>query len=329
MKNSLKETMAYSFSLFIVAAISTILFFIVTETLRIVICRTKGNGGYSLHPMLLFPVATIFVLYFTLYNDRWIPHTGLYSILCALLCILLLIVNVVHFYTYHQQQKTYELKMAFFAAQRHQEEQELIAEQQKKYLNDLAALSHDFKNHLLTIQTMLEEKDSQACSYIENLTGTVLKRYQHNYSFTNNVALNGILSYRKVECEESGIKFNLSIDYPNFDFINYTDVCAIFGNAFDNAITACKMVSTPKPYINFATSAQNKMISISIINSINLNQQLIPDDNEGFISTKNNHDAHGFGLVNIKNAVQRYNGVVVFDATQTEFRVTIIIPIPE
>lgn len=62
------------------------------------------------------------------------------------------------------------------------------------------------------------------------------------FGFSTNRALNVILYQKQKECERYGIEFQINIGFGDLSFINYSDTCAIFGNALDNAATACQEI---------------------------------------------------------------------------------------
>ena len=68
------------------------------------------------------------------------------------------------------------------------------------------------------------------------------------------------------------------------------------------------------------------MIFLSIIIE-NTKQNHVVCENEKFVSSKADKHNHGFGVENIKMAVEKYNGIAGIDYTDTIFTLAISIPL--
>ena len=68
----------------------------------------------------------------------------------------------------------------------------------------------------------------------------------------------------------------------------------------------------------------NDILSIIIENT---KQNHVVYENEKFVSSKLDKHNHGFGVENIKMAVEKYNGIVSIDYTDTIFTLAISIPL--
>ena len=140
----------------------------------------------------------------------------------------------------------------------------------------------------------------------------------------NNTAFDVILYEQEKTCKEQGITFEKQILYNDLSLLKYIDTCTIFANALDNAVKACSEIQNGEKKITLEVKRTNDILSIIIENT---KQNHIVCENEKFVSSKLDKHNHGFGVENIKMAVEKYNGIVSIDYTDTIFTLAISIPL--
>jgi len=170
---------------------------------------------------------------------------------------------------------------------------------------------HDIKNHLNIIKELLKSnKLQQALKYIgdmENITADISFPYN-----TNNAVLDILLKNKFGIAVRSSINVYSSLYLPYPCSISDIDFCIILSNAIDNALNACKTVSSEK-YINIKGNIQGDFILIEVKNSI-----------EHKIALK-----EGIGLKNIKMVAEKYNGAVNINISDNEFILSVLLIIPQ
>ncbi|MDD3140612.1 MAG: ATP-binding protein [Lachnospiraceae bacterium] len=213
-----------------------------------------------------------------------------------------------------------ELKSQLSLAQKYQNYQDEAYRKQEQSLLEMEHMAHDFKHYLASIEGMVNGSDADLSHYIGTLGKEIDQKFMQPFGFSTNRALNVILYQKQRECEKSGIEFQINIGFGDLSFINYSDTCAIFGNALDNATTACQEISDneKEKYIKLNIHKHKDMLLISIENSKNPQQQLI-EINDTIRSTKLDEGYHGFGLTNLRTAVLNYEGNVVFSYNDNSF----------
>ena len=85
------------------------------------------------------------------------------------------------------------------------------------------------------------------------------------------------------------------------DKFDSVDLCIIFSNLLDNAIEACSNISDSS-IITIDLKLQQGYQYIAIRNPY------IQNNNTQLLTTKQNKTHHGFGLSNVRNAVERHDG---------------------
>lgn len=242
------------------------------------------------------------------YNDRGIQLMG------AIGEALLVFANLIVFYLFESYgtslKKQYELE-----SNEHQMKLEY------EYLNEIitrqtisAKEMHDLKNQLYAIRDAIKNDDAKGLEMIEGICKTVNSAQEIKY--TTNSAINALINSKKKLMDEKKIKLNCDINVLNFDFIASLDACALLGNLLDNAIEALD-------------KEENKNVSIKMIEHCNYLSIQISNDssnlNENLETTKKNKNAHGYGLKNVKEIVEKYQGNLQIKKTEGKFIVSIIL----
>lgn len=200
---------------------------------------------------------------------------------------------------------------------------------QKEYYDELEKnqieirkFRHDINNHLSVIKSLLStENKEEAQQYLNDIE---LNFSVHNRVFTKNSIVNAVLNAKYNLAQKNNIDCFFNIDIKEIDNIDSVSLCSIFANTLDNAIEACiKISNTDLRKISVkARLTDNNYFSYEISNS-KINP--IIKKNESFVSNKNDSLPHGLGLINVKEIVEKYNGMIDINYTDTAFTVTILI----
>ena len=193
-------------------------------------------------------------------------------------------------------------------------------EQQFSYYKDkqteelrIRSLYHDMKNHLLLL-----EEYPQNTKLISGLKRQ-LDDFE-NYYNTGNEFLNVIIRDKARKAKENQIDFKCTIQFGNMNFINPLDISTIFGNALDNAIEATIKLP-PEERIVTVRGKQIQEIFIIIVE----NSAKAGNTNK---TSKADTLLHGFGIANIKKAVEKYNGEITTRYQDNRFEIRVILPLP-
>lgn len=242
------------------------------------------------------------------YNDRGIQLMG------AIGEALLVFANLAVFYLFESYgtslKKQYELE-----SNEHQMKLEY------EYLNEIitrqtisAKEMHDLKNQLYAIRDAIKNDDAKGLEMIDGICKTVNSAQEIKY--TTNSAINALINSKKKLMDEKKIKLNCDINVLNFDFMASLDACALLGNLLDNAIEALD-------------KEENKNVTLKMIEHGNYLSIQISNDssnlNENLETTKKNKNAHGYGLKNVKEIVEKYQGNLQIKQTDGKFIVSIIL----
>ena len=171
---------------------------------------------------------------------------------------------------------------------------------------------HDYRNLRIGLQSYLKEKDAEgALQY--------LLRCEKDYIGdiicfeTGNGVLDALLSEKQRAAEEFNAKIVFDGILPN-DGIHPADICAVFGNALDNAIEACSLLeSKARKTISITANMNNNFLFVTIENPI---RRHMP-------GTQKDKKSHGLGLSSIQYAVKKYDGTCKIFADNRIFRLAL------
>lgn len=185
--------------------------------------------------------------------------------------------------------------------------------------NRVRSIYHDLKNHLLLLQS--QDGSSQEQQPVQSLQYQ-LEGYE-NYHNTKNEFLDIIIRDKSRAAQKKQIDFSAVIHFEDGSFLEPLDISTIFGNALDNAIEASEKLPQDQRLITIKSNRIRDMLIIIFKNNTAPNTALAPG------TTKTDTFIHGFGLTNIKKAVEKYEGKCIINTEQQTFTLKIMIPIPQ
>jgi signal transduction histidine kinase len=294
--------------------LSNILLFLFVLTIEKFHKRKMDYDIKNMHWFLLFliPLGSIYitiVLFLSNYG----------SIMNVIAVGFLLGINVMVFYFYDMLGKYYsgksEINLLSQQNKAYTYQFELIRESQKS----IGILKHDLKNHISTMKNMVENNKYQ------DLLVYLSRTYEYvdiksEYAKTGNVDVDSILNYKIKEAERVGALIELDINIPDKLKIEAFDMNVILGNLLDNAVEAVKKINEKK--IKIEMELDRGCLYIKIENTFNGNIEI----RDGKLKTiKNNSQYHGIGLVSIKNALDKYEGIIDIDYQSKTFSVNIML----
>lgn len=198
------------------------------------------------------------------------------------------------------------------------EKQQDMAEEIRRIQEQIRALKHDMKNHTLVILSYLEENQTkEAKSY----AGELLDKLNKMYTYVNvgNSLLNYIMNNKLSKAKEQGIEIKAEIENLAFDYMDSVDFSALLNNLLDNAIYGALDSGSPKLEVQIA--AKKGFDIITVKNSIG---ESVLKKNPNFVSTKE-EPGHGYGMKQIKNIVEKYNGDMDIYEKNNSFIVSIML----
>ena len=160
----------------------------------------------------------------------------------------------------------------------------------------IRSIYHDLKNHWRVMENRQNTEETRQMA--ETLRSQIAD--YEDYVHTGNEFLDIILKDKAAKAREKQIDFSAMVDFDGIDFMEPLDISTIFGNAIDNAIEASENLPEYKRLITVKAERVRDMLLITIENNTAPGNHLT----EG--TTKKDRFVHGFGIPNIKKAVDVY-----------------------
>lgn len=306
--------------------ISKVMLFII---IRIIFVFTKerkyAKSGKEVLFLFTLPIVTIANIVLMVKLETYVPQQESHKILMSLVCFGLILCNIAVFFIYDRNLRKYELENQLREAEEMQRIQASYYKQIEKGLNESRKQLHNFKNHITTLERLYHtDSKDKALNYMHELQAQMSQQMAAASFRVNNTAFDVILYEQTKRCNDLGIEFHKQILYNDLSFLSYMDTCTIFANALDNAVKACSEIQNGEKKIVLEVKRTNDILSIIIENT---KQNEVIYENQKIVSSKLDKHNHGFGVENIKMAVEKYNGIVSIDYTDTIFTLAISIPL--
>lgn len=201
-------------------------------------------------------------------------------------------------------------------------ELEYIGRYKKKQV-ETRAFRHDIKNNLAITRMMLDEGHTEeAKEHIRDMLGKV-SSLSPKY-VTGDEMLDIIISMKADRMDELDIKFTLDGVTDGGLNIKPMDMCSIFANALDNAIEAAS--SCEDPYVSFSIKRTDKFFIIKITNSASGKIDIEKLMSTSGYTSKSDKEHHGFGLMNVRRAVEECNGILKAESLDSSFTLSVMMP---
>ena len=171
------------------------------------------------------------------------------------------------------------------------------------------------------VKQLLDENDNSSLKqYMDNLLESVSNT--NMYSNTNNVCIDNVINYKLRKAHDMGISIQCDTTVPHNIELPMVDMTSLLGNLLDNAITGTLKASDRRIKIHIQ---YNKHSLIGVIENTydgNLNYK------DGILITlKQDTKHHGLGLKNVKKVIEKYNGILKIEHTDTDFILKFVIDI--
>ena len=184
-------------------------------------------------------------------------------------------------------------------------------------------LIHDMKKHLQSIALLNEDNQNEKIrAYINQLMqSSDLLEFS---KICDHKILNNILCRYKKVCNDLHIAFHADIRSNTTTFLSDSDVTSLFCNMLDNAVEASNHIKDSYIEITAAQRKHTPFVIITIINSCAGNPF---SPNGELVSSKQNPQAHGFGIKSMEKIIHNYNGNIqmYYDEETSTFHTIIML----
>lgn len=186
--------------------------------------------------------------------------------------------------------------------------QQIYITEVRKRNERYAAFQHDIKNHLLVLSGLIQETKYEAAEqYADKLQASC--RLSTFSVFTGNLILDTLLKEKLSHAKRNEIQVDCKVIIPSEFYIEDMDLCIVFSNILDNAITACMQVAQSKRVLSIATKARANFLVIESTNSVAVSEPI----------------HKGIGLRNIENIAKKYQGITEIENVDETFHISVLL----
>ena len=179
---------------------------------------------------------------------------------------------------------------------------------------------HDLKHHMAAIRYYLESNDIQGLSqYISEYGRQHEERVAMPYS--GNSAVDAVLYHSMKRAAEMNVKINCAGTIRNCA-VGDIDLCALLGNALENALDACRYLESGR-VIDVVFQSREFMTSIVVRNTFD---GTVYQNGPYLLSRKRRGEQRGVGVASMREICQRCGGSLEYTWDQACFTVLMLLP---
>lgn len=269
--------------------------------------------GFTILLMIDTFVVTAITVMNTEINSVQTKTTYFVSIVLVILGIFIQLASVILLFTQRNVYKEKEeLTDKYLNEQKHHYEYLENRERETKKFR------HDLRSHMELISNLARNHEYDK---IDNYIEQIQERIDTfgNVITVQNSIVDAIINQYYARAEQSGVTMEVKGRFPVDCNIDTYDLCTIFSNVLSNALEAA--LETEEKYVSLECRYTDKSIIISVVNSFDAKTK---SGNAQWRTRKANTDYHGYGLENIKDSVNKYNGLFDIETEDNMFNLKIL-----
>ena len=187
----------------------------------------------------------------------------------------------------------------------------------KENIEAINIKSHDLKHRLLAVKGATNEQEYADIMDAINSYGSEIE--------TNNEVLDVVFQEKNFQCRKLGIQFTCIIDGAALNFMDTTDLYVLFGNMIDNCIEAVsRLEENEVKNIQVAVRRDRGFVIITTENRYVGDLQW---RGGRLLTSKEDKDNHGYGMLSIENIVHKYGGRYSISTEDGVFCMNIVMPV--
>ncbi len=188
-------------------------------------------------------------------------------------------------------------------------------EKMQAYLDETRRIRHDFKHTIAVLNELSQTGQYEKLQeYITNYSSEI-SNVQAPATYCENPVVNATIHYYMDIARSYDIRTKLQVVIPKEIAISDIDLCLIFGNLLDNAITACRKAKAGSRFIRLSADLDTPgFLYVTMVNSFSGE---VYKRNGKYISTKEKKS--GIGLTSIQATTEKHQGFSNFYTENHEF----------
>ena len=189
------------------------------------------------------------------------------------------------------------------------------------HIQEVRQIQHDSRHHLRVLDGYLRDGEyGRLRGYLAELmeqapdTGSLI--YCANYT------ANILLGFYGEQARSDGIDFRYDAQIPAELCCSPVDICAVLGNALQNALDACvRQAPGEARYLSLLARMVGPNLTLEIKNSYDG----VAVEAGGKLLTRKDEPGHGLGLASIERVAAQYHGYCSATRTEREFTLRVVL----
>jgi len=187
------------------------------------------------------------------------------------------------------------------------EQNEYSADNIRHMYEEAGKMRHDIKNCITIVDNCIANEDyDDARKYMSSLVEEKVDALGINIYCSNKV-LNYIINHKFAGCQKKKIETKCIIS-TNLERISDVDLSILIGNLLDNAIEAAQKFAEGR-MVAIEIYEESGSTTIIVENTIS---ESVMKNNHTFVTTKQDKSMHGFGMISIRDIVNKYRGSIEY-----------------
>ncbi len=180
--------------------------------------------------------------------------------------------------------------------------------------------AHEYKNEMMILESLLQDNRLDTMHILLGKYNQQIKQ-DAKVIYTNQVVVDAVLNTKYQEAVSKGILFLPKVNDLSGLWLEEQDIVTILANLLNNAIEACEKVERGRRIIKSKMVLQDGNIIFTVENTY----QHPLHYHEDVYQTTKKEEGHGYGIENIKEVVNKYDGTCVITHDEEWFRFVIYI----
>lgn len=212
--------------------------------------------------------------------------------------------------------------------------QEIHLEHIRQEQKEAANLRQHFCSQLIQLESALHTGDEATIEACLDKAALAVSAPKHHYC--KHLAMDALLVLKAEQCADNEISFTCDAQVPESMSIPDVELCAIVGNALDNAINACLQLAPNQRWVRVRIAPAHGYLSISVSNAF-AGEQLSEsksDSESSFAPNPALEEArpgsklvsdHGWGHKIMEAIAKRYDGELTCRTEDNEYHLHVIV----
>lgn len=172
---------------------------------------------------------------------------------------------------------------------------------------------HDLRNHMQMLSNLAHSGQyNKVDDYLEAMNVNI-ESFGNVITVQNGIA-DAIINQYYARAMQDDIKMDIKGMFPRECAVDPYDLCTILSNVLSNALEATAKADEKKISLDCRYNDNNIILVVK-----NTYKDVGQFENGKFKTSKEDIDYHGYGLINIRESVEKYNGVLDIETINGEF----------